>query len=95
MESPWHQMVTKTCQCCIEDLNPLDFNVGDYLFDDVKVLSPTRNPLTTFAPETPMVAVINEDNTTSLIVVNVATLALGLRPRQGFTRVRAKRETRE
>jgi hypothetical protein len=46
----------------------LDFNVGDYLLDDVKVLSPTRNPLLTLAPKTLVVAATNEENTTSLIV---------------------------
>ncbi len=42
--------------------------MGDYLLDDVKVLSPTRNPLLTLAPKTLVVAATNEENTTSLIV---------------------------
>ncbi len=42
--------------------------MGDYLLDDVKVPSPTRNPLPTLAPETLMVVATNEDSTTSLIV---------------------------
>ncbi len=51
-----------------KDLNPLDFNVWDYLLDDAKVPSPTRNPLTMLALDTHVVAATNEDNTTSLIV---------------------------
>jgi hypothetical protein len=42
--------------------------VRDYLFDDVKVLSPTRNLLLTLALRILMVAATNENNTTSLIV---------------------------
>ncbi len=58
----------KDVNVIFEDLNPLDFNVGDYLLDDVKVRNPSRNPLPTFTHETPMVVATNEDNTTSLIV---------------------------
>ncbi len=42
--------------------------MGDYLLDDVKVPSPTRNPLPTLALKTLAVVTTNEDNTTSFIV---------------------------
>jgi hypothetical protein len=51
-----------------KDLNPLNFNVGEYLLDDAKVPNPARNPLPTLALETHLVVATNEDNTTSLIV---------------------------
>jgi hypothetical protein len=58
----------KDVNVVFEDLNLLDFNVGDYLLDDVRVPGSIKNPLPNLALETHVVAATNEDNTTSLIV---------------------------
>jgi hypothetical protein len=68
MESPWHQNGDKDVNVVFKDLNPLNFNVGDYLLDDAKVPNPTRNPFLTLALEIHVVVATNEENTTSLIV---------------------------
>jgi hypothetical protein len=70
----------KDVDVVFEDLNLLDFNVGDYLLDDVRVPNSIKNPLPNLALETHVVASTNEDNTTSLIVaplneLDVPTLA--------------------
>jgi hypothetical protein len=58
----------KDVNVVLKDLNPMNFNVGDYLFDDAKVPSPIRNPFPTLALETHVVTTTNENSTTSLIV---------------------------
>jgi hypothetical protein len=58
----------KDVNVVFKDLNPLNFNVGDYLLDDARVPNPTRNPFPTLTLETPVVVATNENNTTSLIV---------------------------
>jgi hypothetical protein len=82
----------KDVNVVLKDLNPMDFNVGDYLFDDAKVPSPTRNPFPTLALETHVVTTTNEDNTTSLIVaplneLDVLALASVASTTMNFTHV--------
>jgi hypothetical protein len=45
----------KDVNVAFEDLNHMYFSVGDYLLDDVKVPSPTRNSFPTLTLETPIV----------------------------------------